>query len=271
MEAKIESLQPLHPPSLNSLIKDRLQRHIIDNELKSGDKLPSESELAERLQVSRTSIREALRGLEAVGLIESHRGRGRVVRNFSFDAILEGLSYQFLFDDENILQVLDIIRALHLYYLEKAMTNITEEDIAQLSEIVERMRRRNAAGLDAREESHDFYATLFRCAGNPLAAQLFDVLWAVRMHASDRGAAFLERDRPDRFVTLLEAIRRRDVRYVRELLVAYYARRERRFREVIANTRQGIPKGRAVAQASSTAADHAGNACDSGGDNVQSG
>ena len=50
---------------------------ILSGELKNGDRLPSEREMAERLDVSRTSIREAIRTLEIMGLIESKRGSGK--------------------------------------------------------------------------------------------------------------------------------------------------------------------------------------------------
>ncbi len=79
-----ESLQPIVSPNLNDLISERLKDYIIQNRLQPGDKLPTEDSLAQRLGVSRTAVREALRSLEALGLIET---RGYVTAVEAADAI----------------------------------------------------------------------------------------------------------------------------------------------------------------------------------------
>src|SRR5580658_9268450 len=61
---------------------------LILKKLQPGDKLPSERELAEMLQVSRSSIRDAIRGLELMGLVEPRQGAGTIVREVSSDALV---------------------------------------------------------------------------------------------------------------------------------------------------------------------------------------
>ena len=63
-------------------IVHQLQNIIADDRLKTGDKLPSERELSERLKVGRSSVREALSALELLGLIETRRGEGTFLRDF---------------------------------------------------------------------------------------------------------------------------------------------------------------------------------------------
>ena len=82
-------------------IVDKIQKMIVRDGLLPGDKLPSERELSERLQVGRSSVREALRALELLGLIETRRGEGtflRDVRNHQLVEILGG----FILQDEHI-------------------------------------------------------------------------------------------------------------------------------------------------------------------------
>ena len=62
---------------------EQIQKNIMDGTFKKGDKLPSERELSEKMAVSRTSIREALRVLETMGVVESKQGEG----NFIFSNI----------------------------------------------------------------------------------------------------------------------------------------------------------------------------------------
>src|SRR5271168_4729594 len=68
-------------------VAKQIERLIL-KKLKPGDKLPSERELAEMLQVSRSSIRDAIRGLELVGLVEPRQGAGTIVREASAETVI---------------------------------------------------------------------------------------------------------------------------------------------------------------------------------------
>ncbi|MCU5066397.1 FadR/GntR family transcriptional regulator [Bacillus pacificus] len=85
----------------------------------AGDRLPSERELSSRLNVGRSSVREALRALELVGLIETRRGEGTFIRNF-YDNGLVQLIAPFLLQDEKTIR--DLLQTKRL--LEKDMIRI---------------------------------------------------------------------------------------------------------------------------------------------------
>lgn len=87
--------------------------------LVAGDRLPSERELSSRLNVGRSSVREALRALELVGLIETRRGEGTFIRNF-YDNGLVQLIAPFLLQDEKT--ILDLLQTKRL--LEKDMIRV---------------------------------------------------------------------------------------------------------------------------------------------------
>jgi len=87
--------------------------------LVAGDRLPSERELSSRLNVGRSSVREALRALELVGLIETRRGEGTFIRNF-YDNGLVQLIAPFLLQDEKTIR--DLLQTKRL--LEKDMIRI---------------------------------------------------------------------------------------------------------------------------------------------------
>ncbi|PDM38550.1 GntR family transcriptional regulator [Bacillus cereus] len=99
---------------------DKKIRSIMEEDgLVAGDRLPSERELSSRLNVGRSSVREALRALELVGLIETRRGEGTFIRNF-YDNGLVQLIAPFLLQDEKTIR--DLLQTKRL--LEKDMIRI---------------------------------------------------------------------------------------------------------------------------------------------------
>src|ERR1700685_3593701 len=72
-------------------VAQQIERLIL-KKLRPGDKLPSERELAELLKVSRSSIRDAIRGLELMGMVEPRQGAGTIVREISTDSLVNPFS-----------------------------------------------------------------------------------------------------------------------------------------------------------------------------------
>jgi GntR family transcriptional regulator, transcriptional repressor for pyruvate dehydrogenase complex len=84
-------------------IVHRIREMISNDGLQSGDKIPSERELSERLNVGRSSVREALRALELLGLIETRRGEGTFLRDFREHHLVELLG-AFILEDKQAKQ-----------------------------------------------------------------------------------------------------------------------------------------------------------------------
>lgn len=233
--AETNQLRPITFQDRHTLIQGRLKDYIAQNKLKPGDRLPTEEALSEQLGVSRTAVREALRGLEALGIVESQHGVGRVVQPFSFAPILQNLSYGFVFHDYNILQVMEIRKALDAYFVQQAMANLTDKDMETLSEIVERMKERTDAGQDMEREDHRFHELLYRRCDNPLALQLFEITWQVRNAALDQSRALYEMppDTVQEHRAALKAIQQGDLALARQLLIDHHWNIEQRFRKAI--------------------------------------
>ena len=68
--------ETIERPKLRDVVADRLKTFILEGDLKPGDRLPTEAELATRFGVSRPSLREAIKSLEFLGIVEARRGRG---------------------------------------------------------------------------------------------------------------------------------------------------------------------------------------------------
>lgn len=220
----LETMQPIEDLNRIDLIEKRIKEYILKNKLRPGDKLPTEEQLAAALQVGRTAVRETFRRLEALGVVESYQGFGRVVREFNFDPILNGLSYGLVFHGHNIMQLLEIRKALDDFFIRDAIQNLQAEDVARLEAIVQRMIEGGSDNANFYQQDHDFHALLYERCGNPLAAQLFEITWKVRLHASDYHMAIseIQPGTVAEHATILAAIKQRDVALAREMLLTHH-------------------------------------------------
>src|SRR5438046_9612667 len=107
------SIAPIKSTRIYQEIVRQVKAMIAEGRLKSGDQLPPERDLAEKFVVSRTSVREALRALESLGLIEIRPGEGTFVREVSIDALVEPLALLLPSHREAIVELLDARRPLH--------------------------------------------------------------------------------------------------------------------------------------------------------------
>lgn len=238
--ANLTALAPIAFQQRHGLIQQRLKEYIVQNRLQPGDRLPTEELLASQLGVSRTAIREALRGLEALGMLGAQQGLGRVILHFSFEPILENLSYGFAFLNSTILQITEIRKALDAYFVEQAMARLTDDDLARLAGIVEAMKARKANNQSMEPEDYSFHALLYERCGNPLARQLFEITWQARSAALDQPAALQEMPpgTAAEHEELLHAIRAQDVERARRIIVGHHWNAEERFRREIAHGAQ---------------------------------
>jgi len=90
----MKEIKPLaRPPLLHVSVQESLKSYIDDNALAPGAPLPPENDLAQQLGVSRNSVREAIKALESLGILETRRGIGVFVKAFSFEPLLANLAY----------------------------------------------------------------------------------------------------------------------------------------------------------------------------------
>ena len=110
----LKKLKPLDTTVRYRAVQDELRSYIIDNQMQPGDRLPSETALAGRLGVSRNVVREAIKGLEALGLVEVRVGLGVFVKAADLDDFLTNFAYGLLFDGQSVLELYEIRQRLEL-------------------------------------------------------------------------------------------------------------------------------------------------------------
>jgi DNA-binding FadR family transcriptional regulator len=205
-------------------VQESLKAFITENRMAAGDPLPPEAELAQALGVGRSSVREAIRALESIGIVESRRGIGVFVSGFSFTPLLDNLAFGLRDRLREIEEILEIRRALETAMIGDAMRAMTPADTAGLQRIAAAMGERAARGESIAEDDQEFHRQLFRAQGNQTLRRLLDVFWEAFFAASgdlalhDRDPVATWRDH----AAIAEAIAAGDGGLARERLRQHY-------------------------------------------------
>jgi len=140
-------------------------------DLKPGDRLPGERELAEMFQVSRPTIREAVRALATLGVVKSRHGGGIFISALEAADLLGPLSFFLTLQEmevEGLYQARAVIEGEIAALAAKAAT---PQDIAKLEKLIADQATNIGAPADYRVHDTAFHATLARMAGNPFLAR----------------------------------------------------------------------------------------------------
>jgi GntR family transcriptional regulator, transcriptional repressor for pyruvate dehydrogenase complex len=166
-------IEPVKKIRLYESITKQLQRLIKDGELKPGDQLPPERELAERMNVSRPSIREALRTLEMMGYLESRVGvyGGTFIKQLTIDTIISPFSTLLLQNENYIIELLEVRLVLEIEVSRLAALRRTEDDLVRMSEAVAAMEQQIQAGESGFSGDNDFHHALAKAAHNNVLEQ----------------------------------------------------------------------------------------------------
>jgi GntR family transcriptional repressor for pyruvate dehydrogenase complex len=157
-------------------VAKQIERLIL-KKLKPGDKLPSERELAELLQVSRSSIRDAIRSLELMGLVEPRQGTGTIVRQTASGAAkISPFANALERKREQVTELLDFRKMLEPPLAARAATHASVEEVAEMEEILKRQEEKQNQGDAAIAEDTEFHYSIALASGNSVVLKVIDTL-----------------------------------------------------------------------------------------------
>jgi GntR family transcriptional repressor for pyruvate dehydrogenase complex len=189
----------------------QIQNHLLEH-LKPGDVLPSERELAQQFGVSRGSVRDAIRSLELVGLLEPQQGRGTVVCEPSSDSLVGPLTAVIMQKRKLVNELLDVRKVIEPPLASRAALHATAAQIAEMEQILERQSEKVQRGEMAIEEDNEFHYRIALAADNSVMLRMVDVL--MDMLRETRQRSLQTSGRPQKSLTghrrILAALERHD-------------------------------------------------------------
>ncbi len=169
--------------SLASEAAREIKRLILANGLRPGDPLPSESELCDQLGVSRSSVREAIRTLQTLDIVEVQHGRGTFVGAMSLQPLVETLAFRSVIspgDDFRALrEVVDVRISLDLNFADRIVDHFEGTHHEMLHMLVGEMVASARRGEPFAAADRQFHALLLSETGCEMVSQLVTAFWDV--------------------------------------------------------------------------------------------
>jgi GntR family transcriptional repressor for pyruvate dehydrogenase complex len=154
---------------------DYIKKKILEGSLKQGEKLPPERDLAEILDVSRNSVREAIRSLEVIGIITSTQGAGNSISCNFEKSLFEAMSMMFLMKKIDYSQLGELRAGLEQQAISLAVNRITNEQMLILDNIIKKATNSNNE-IENVVLDKKLHYTIAEASGNQLILEILQVL-----------------------------------------------------------------------------------------------
>ncbi|BDY26479.1 MULTISPECIES: FadR/GntR family transcriptional regulator [Mycolicibacterium] len=217
----------LSPVAGGPTVVSRIKEYILTNHLGPGDPLPTENELSQQLGVSRSRIREAVKTLSALDIVEVRHGYGTYVGQMSFRAMVESLAFRGMLNADDGLgvfaELVDFRELIETSLADKIMASLTPQAALSMRRLTEAMAGKASAGEEFAAEDREFHLLLMETAGT-LAVGMTGAFWDVHALASrSLGPPDDLQATVAAHVAILDAIEKGDADVLRAAIRAHYA------------------------------------------------
>jgi GntR family transcriptional repressor for pyruvate dehydrogenase complex len=168
---------PFGKDSVVSLAIARIKDALVRKDLKPGDYLPSETELTKTLGIGKSSVREAVKMLQAMGVVEVRRGQGTVVRRHPGPDTISPLVFQLLIEAGYPDDLIELRLMFEPAFSVMAMERATPEDQEQIRRAMERLECSVRSGTPAAEDDMAFHLAILRATRNPLVIRIGETIF----------------------------------------------------------------------------------------------
>lgn len=241
--------------ALSEEIVNRLLALIKEKELRPGDKLPPERELAAMMQVSRPSLREALRALSIMNVVEIRQGDGTYITSLEPELLVEHLDFVFSLDDSTFLQLFEARKILEVGIVAIAAQRITDEEIAGLEACL-------AKSIETADDHQAFLETdlelherITEAARNPILSRFMASISRLGRASRSRTVEIpgvRQRSLKDH-QAIVKALKARDPEAARQAMLQHLNNVEKELRKLTLSEEPAATSQEAAASKSSTA------------------
>lgn len=214
-----DSLPNIGRTSLPTSIMEILTDYLLSGELKPGDKLPTEAELSQKMGVGRNSVREAIKMLSSIGVVEAVRGSGIYIAESMSATMLNPLVLSLVFEQGTSRELIELRLLLETGAAEIAIKNIQNNEIKKLEkinlELEKESKKSKHNGHKLRDLDLSFHKELYRITGNRLLAKIAEAIYKL-FYASIEKTVEADPERAYRnHKAIIDALKARNMELVR--------------------------------------------------------
>jgi GntR family transcriptional repressor for pyruvate dehydrogenase complex len=233
--------------SIPDSVSMQIQQLIAKRKLKPGDKLPSQRDLAEQLGIGRPAIREALKRLEAMGIVKVQHGKSSTIEKVDLGTIMGNVGSLLELAPIEVLQLLEAKEIIESQCTELAAQRATENDLAEMKGYLEEMEKNKKNPRVHAEADYLFHFTIVKAANNPFIIEITKVLGKMIEKAIEETAIeddSVGREKAMRYHrSLYRAIRQKDGKKAADLLHKHSIESRGRYEMMHSNHHHGKRTG----------------------------
>lgn len=230
-------------------ITRKLLEFLLSGEVTPGSKIPSERQLAEALGVGRSAVREAIKSLNLLGLLDVRQGDGTYLNRSGSDLLPRVIEWGLLLQEPRILDLVEARGEIEVIVAGLAAQRRTDDDVAAIKAQLDAMAAAEGDVPTYVDADIAFHVALAKASGNETFEGLLNSLrslllvWAARVleHAGETKSSLAMHE------PIFEAVANRDSEAARETMRAHMERANRRLRDAIASSQSAVEQGEADA------------------------
>lgn len=201
----------LHKDSVVNQVVKQIADSIIAGDLKPGDKLPTEPELCENFGIGRNSVREAIKILEAYGVVYIKRAEGTFVNDSYNHKMLDPMLYGILLDKNLRINIIQVRKVLDTGMLYQIISMITDEKMDKIQQEFESLKTvvlgEGVAAKQVLQADVDFHRALVESTGNPILCNMHEYVDRITTPSREKTVELvLEKNQAEKFILLHQKI-----------------------------------------------------------------
>jgi GntR family transcriptional repressor for pyruvate dehydrogenase complex len=201
---------------------DRIRDAVLTKDVRPGDDLPSETELAGTLGIGKSSVHEAVKMLQAMGIIEVRRGQGTVIRRHPSPDYISPLVFQLIMEAGYPDDLIELRLMFEPAYSVMAMERATAEDHERIRRAMERLERSVQSGTPAAEKDIAFHLAILKATKNPLVIRIGETIFQLFKPSISVSMQHIARRAVQDHRRIFEAFCSGDATRLREAMVKSY-------------------------------------------------
>ena len=164
--------ESLKADSLSELVLYKIQEMILNKEFQPGDYLPSEKELSEKFGVGKSSVREAVKMLQVLGVVQARQGKGTCIREHISSNIITSLQFSLMLQQNTLEELLEFRKMYDSAFMKMAAQKATGEEKENIRALFKRFEAKYHAGKLTVQDDLEFHYAILETTHNPFIMQI---------------------------------------------------------------------------------------------------